>query len=397
MSKVEELHGIKERALSWLESMRVDQVNYRMNEDASANIFTSCFALFILDLLGEVDKFDDTRRNEWITYIQSFQNEEYGYFEPEQYLHKDTERNRLQLTCFCLSALGILGSHPTYALKYLNEFQSPQDVDDYLFERNVHQGARGSGNKSMFLGVALSYEYERTGEERLKKLIDTWFDFHDRFQNAHGFWGGTYEDLYYHGFQNGLHQLVVYYYWGRQVSREAEMVDAIIGLQGSDGHFNVVPGGSSCKDFDAVHILIHARNSTKGYEERIDNSLRKTFAGLIANQNPDGGFCQSQSKPKNIGDIVRQLPYYTSGHKPYHWYYRLRKAVGIVRTRSRGATGWTPEGREWNQSNLWETWFRLLTLAEIANSIPLNDDCGMRETKFHGIVGLGYFRKNDDG
>ena len=384
----------RERALAWLESMRFGPVNYRMNEGASGNAFTSCFALFILDLLGETEKFSDSRRNEWITYIQSQQSEEHGYFEPGCYAHRDMERDRLQLTCFCLSALGILGSRPRHALKYLDEFKSPQDIETYLRDRNVHRGARGSGNKAMFLGIALSYEYERTNDERFWNLLQAWFEFHDRYRNARGFWGSAREDLYYHGFQNALHQLVVYYYWDRAVGNQEQMVDTIMALQGPDGHFNMTPGGSACRDYDAIHILINACGTAEAREGNTASALRDSFAGLAANQNPDGGFCQSRSKPGNVVDLIRQMPYYIRGGTPYLWYYRLRKAVGFMRSPDNIVTGWVPEGRKWSQSNLWDTWFRLLAMAEIANVISLIDDAQMGNTSFHGVIGLGHLKQS---
>lgn len=383
---------VRERALQWLKCMRVGPVSYRMNEGASANAFTSCFALFILDLLGETRTFAESIRCEWIAYLQSLQNQVHGYFEPEIYCHDDAERNRLQLTCFCLSALGILGAGPKFPLKYLDEFKSAQDIDSYLHCRNVHMGARGSGNKAMFLGIALSYEYERTREKRFGELLDAWFEFHDRHQNANGFWGSTREDLYYHGFQNALHQLVVYDYWNRPLGRQEKMVDTIIALQGPDGHFDMTPGGSACMDYDAIHFLANVLCWMDCRKSEVTATLRKAFYSLIANQNSDGGFCQSRAKPKRLGDLIRQAPYYFKGNNPYLWYYRLRKAVGVMMRPDQITTGWVPEARRWDQSNLWDTWFRLLAMAVIANSVHLENDCGMQLSRLHEVIGFGHLR-----
>ena len=41
------------RVLHWLESMRVGLGRYRMSASSDSSLFTSCFALYIYDLLGE--------------------------------------------------------------------------------------------------------------------------------------------------------------------------------------------------------------------------------------------------------------------------------------------------------------------------------------------------------
>jgi len=64
------------------------------------------------------EKFTHQERQCWISYFQSFQNERHGYFEPDAYYHQDKERNCSQLTCFCLSALRILGAEENFGKLY---------------------------------------------------------------------------------------------------------------------------------------------------------------------------------------------------------------------------------------------------------------------------------------
>ena len=103
---------LKTRVLNWLETLKVPNTicQYKFSLPSNNTIFCTCFALFILDLFKETDNFAANEKEGWIYYIQSFQNQEYGYFEPEEYYYKDKERTCYQLTCFCLSALKILNS-----------------------------------------------------------------------------------------------------------------------------------------------------------------------------------------------------------------------------------------------------------------------------------------------
>lgn len=87
---------LRTEVLDWLKTLKIPGsfCEYQFSLFSDSTIFCSCFALFILDLFGKMEEFTDQERQNWISYIQSFQNERYGYFEPKQYYHKDKERSR---------------------------------------------------------------------------------------------------------------------------------------------------------------------------------------------------------------------------------------------------------------------------------------------------------------
>ena len=71
------------RVLSWLETMHEDGQpvwRYKMNEGADATVFTSCFAVFLHHLFRNLQNLSEEQRHEWIGYVQSFQQEDSGYF-----------------------------------------------------------------------------------------------------------------------------------------------------------------------------------------------------------------------------------------------------------------------------------------------------------------------------
>jgi hypothetical protein len=387
--------GLRSEVLSWLAALRMpaDCCRYRFSASSGDTIFCTCFALFILDLFRETARFTEEQRSGWISYIQHFQNAEYGYFEPEQYYHSDKERNCHQLTCFCLSALRILGAGPKLPLKFIEQWQTPDDVKKYLYDRGTHQGTPGSGNKAMFLAIFLTYEYERTRESSLLDRIDAWFEFHDETQNRNGFWGKDLRSHYLYGLQNGFHQLVIYFYWGREVPKLNRIIDVALMSQDKQGFFAPTPGGEACHDYDAVHILAMARRATDYRKDQIEACLSKAFDSLLTAQNDDGGFCQSKSKLTGPMDFFRYVPIYFSGRRPYLWYYRSRASlIALLRAPDLIHTGWTPEPRAWSQSNLWDTWFRCLALAEIAQTIDGIRMQDFRDVNFQKVPGLGCFR-----
>jgi prenyltransferase beta subunit len=377
--------------LTWLESLRVPGKNhcYRFTGNSEDVIFCSCFALFILDLFKETDKFTAQQKQSWIDYIQSFQNRQTGYFEPANYYLKDKERNSYQLTCFCLSALGILNAAPLYPLLFIEQWKTPEHIKKFLIERGCDKGLPGSGNKAMFQAVFLTYEYERTGDPQLLKKIDAWFEFHDQHQNRNGFWGKDLRSHYLYGMQNAFHQLEIYFYWKRKVPNLKKIIDITLNCQDVAGFFAPTPGGEACYDYDAIHILTTAYNMIDYNRSRIKVSLAKAAKAIASNQNPDGGFCQSKAKMENTLDFMKQIPFCLYSRLPYLWYFRSKTNIGVLlKKRHRIHTGWTKDSRTWHESNLWDTWFRSLALAQI--SCILNDKVST-DFNFHKTIGLGHF------
>lgn len=383
----------KSQVLNWLNTLNINREHrYRFAESLDDTIFCSCFALFILDLFKETEKLSPKERESWISYIQSFQNKDYGYFEPEQYYHKDRERNCYQLTCFCLSALGILGAKPGFLLKFIEQWKTPEDVKRYLYDRGCDEGKPGSGNKAMFLAIFLIHEYERTKEIHLLDKINAWFEFHNETQNRSGFWGKDLRSHYLHGLQNGFHQLVIYFYRRKEIPKLNRIIDVALMSQDKQGFFAPTPGGESCHDYDAVHILAMAHRTTEYRRSDIESCLRKALNAILSTYNSDGGFCQSKSKLTDLMDFLRYVPTYFSNRSPYLWYYRNKVSLGtVLKQKNKIYNGWIQKPRLWNESNLWDTWFRSLALAEIARTIEDSTLQDFRDVNFHKIPGLGYF------
>jgi hypothetical protein len=195
-----------------------------------------------------------------------------------------------------------------------------------------------------------------------------------------------------HGMQNGFHQFEIYFYWKRHLQRLAQIVDVGLMMQDRDGFFGPTPGGDACHDYDTIHTLVTAHRLAEYRNNDIADCLKKAAAAIRSNQNSDGGFCQSRKQVCSRMDLMRHFPFYFSGHHPYLWYYRARRTFGVfLRKEQIIQTGWTKEGRAWADSNLWDTWFRCLALAEIESVLPCFSDTSLRSAKFHKTIGLGYF------
>ena len=124
----------------------------------------------------------------------------------------------------------------------------------------------------------------------------------------------------------------------------------------------------------------------------IQASLQKALDAILSTCNSDGGFCQSKSKLSGLTDFLKYVPTYFSNWSPYLWYYRARVSFGtVLKQKNEIYNGWIQKPILWNESNLWDTWFRSLALAEIVQTInePVLQD--FKDVNFHKTPGLGYF------
>ena len=384
--------GLKESVLNWLETMRVEPYQYRMNEGADSSIFTSCFALFILHLLNALDDLSAKEKKGWTEHIKSYQDRNTGLFIPEYSNGYDEEKLTRQLTCFCLSALNLLDERPKLPLSFMEEYKAPEDVENYLYRIGCHRGVGGTGNKAMFLAIFLTYLIEYQQDDSAKNKLEAWFNWHEKTQNkSTGFWGNSLRNKYYAGFQNAFHQFVIYNYRNRSVPCFTKIVDIVLSLQDENGHFAPIPGGGGCWDYDAADILINLGYKKAYRQPDVKVSLERLLDAILKNQNTDGGFCESRKRVSSLGRVFQahNLNFIFSGLNPYPCCFRLRKTLSKSRKRnSEILTQWSRTGKKWGQSDLWNTWFRCLTIAEIETTLY-----GSCDWNFQKFVGLGFFRK----
>lgn len=374
---------LKDRVLNWLRTLKVEgrDFDYKFSSTSGHSLFTTCFALYILDLFKETDKFTEEKKLNWAAYINSYQNPDDGLFYPDPIYHPDKERAVFQVTSFCLSALAILGSKPTYNLKIVDEWKEKGSVKKYLAERGVHKGKGGSGNKAMFQAIFLTHEYEKTNDPILLESIEEWFEFHNEHQNELGFWGATniMRNTLYGGVQNAFHQLVIYEYWKKEYSNLDKINDIITYLQDYNGYFSPYPGGDSCKDYDAIHFIL---NNFHGNRQK---QIYKMVLANNKNWNRDGGFCENIYKPYSLKHAFKIFNFVCSKKLSVFRYRLIYTLKELIKNKNKLNRKWVKESQKWNESTLWDTWFRCLIFSEISN---FTDE--KYPVKYLKHIGIGY-------
>jgi hypothetical protein len=394
LTDIPDFSELRAKVIGWLKGLKISEggYDYYFSPGTGDSLFTTCFALYILDLFRETDNLSKKEKKGWTNYINSFQRREDGLFYPDPIFHPDKERAVFQATSFCLSALDILNSAPEYPLLIVNNWRTKTGVEDYLIQRGCHLGKGGSGNKAMFQAILMTHEYERTQDPELLASINVWFDFHNRNQNKYGFWGNGSRGQLYKGLQNAFHQFVIYEYWNRGFPRLDIIAHTVIELQANDGFFSNLPGGGSCKDYDSLHFLLSYENKDF-LKENID-IIEMAVGSIISRWNQDGGFCENSLRPYSMGNYSQLISFISSGSNLKINLYRGESVLReIIKPKKYKMRNWVPGLQAWNESTLWDTWFRCLAIGEM--SCFLNSD-NFQKFRFLKHIGIGFNKINHE-
>ncbi|MBI3160550.1 MAG: hypothetical protein HYZ26_13210 [Chloroflexi bacterium] len=360
-------------ALEFARAMRIGPAitGYRLHAKTGATPFASLFALFIFHLVGETRAWDAGTRQNWIDHVQRLQDPASGLFRDPAHRQRATDEAHSadhldqQLTGYCLSALRLLGARPLHPLAFIRPWYEPEHTRAWLDGLNW-ASASNSGNKAMFAGIMLAEEAER-GADGAKAGLEAWFEWHDAHADPRsGYWGRGRASRYWEGMQGYVHPLVVYEHCGRAQPALEKAARRTLLLQQPDGLFSPKGGGGACDDLDALHILAAAHRRFPALRLGIEQAMAQARHGLLDNQNPDGGFCWAQRPRFGLRGWWGVARHNLDWRHPDKAYVALRAALaGQMKLNRRIETGWSDDGRAWDQSSLWDTWFRLLALVEI--------------------------------
>jgi hypothetical protein len=331
--------------------------SFRLTPISDSSSYALCFAIFGYRLL-HIDDVIEAKRLLWDRYLRDQLFEQKSIRERHNLLTID--KPYLQLLTFTLSALSILGTLDDRP--FADEVCSllPDDVEAALLNAKALQGAARSGNQAMFLAILLIYARDYLGCDT-QSAIDKWVFSHRRSINQFGFWGSSPSPSHLQ-FQNGYHQYEIFHFLQTLNIPWEQAAASVALLADNQGHFAPYPGGGGCYDYDAVFMLTTQRNLSLHYRQL----LMRTTASILAEQNADGGFCESRYiRPRSLENLFRAINHGLSccGRARLE---RFRFSLTLLRPKyDRIHTHWSSYSREWTESNLWDSWFRMLTLARI--------------------------------
>jgi len=354
---------------NFLDSFYSENLNFKLTKNSDISPFARCFWIFGMHLIGRGDhlkKNKDKLSRLIINDIRDLKKSNNSDF-------LITKHYR-QLVCFSLSALSILNYLDYDPLEDLIIELVPKSIKENLDYYGCFYGKEQSGNHAMFIAIFLLHlrKYLNISNE---SLIYEWVNYHLDSINSNGFWG-TKKNITYLQFQNGYHQYEIFEYL--KIKPDVS-IGKIERFADKLGQFSPYPGGGGCYDYDAIFLL-----TNYGRHE----VLIKTLITLLSIQNADGGFSESREiRPRSLRKIVNHIKFCFSNIQNTDMFFeKLRILISLQLPKNNTiSTHWTNYSREWGESNLWDSWFRMLSIARIDMTTSQSFSWG-----FINYPGIGY-------
>lgn len=135
--------------------------------------------------------------------------------------------------------------------------------------------------------------------------------------------------------QFAYHLFRLFFYDHETIPNAEKIIDITLSSQKKYGGFGEKQNSSACEDIDAIDILVYLSRQSNYRKDDITKALRHAFVFILSNQNDDGGFVFRRDEP--------------------FWY-----GSDIMSSKK-------------NESALFPTWFRTLSLAYICDYLGIGD------------------------
>ena len=359
------LKAARRQAAGFVKGAEIGEGDFALVHSGRPDLFARATAVFAAALLGCIDELKGDRA----LVASKLRADLRSYFRNHHGASIVTDKSLMQALTFTLSALAALGRLDEDPLEDLILPLMPVDVGEVLKAVGALNGRAQSGNIAMCLAVVLIHARQFLRLDTRVEL-ETWVNLHLSHMNRFGFWGD--QGMTHLQFQNGYHQYEILEYLQVPNPKRSAARQAVAAVADSCGHFAPYPGGSGCYDYDAVFVLTAGGDVSDAGTRAL---LERTAGSILRQQAEDGGFCESRHvRPRSIANAQRFSHQVMSAwNRPSLFVERLRYALTLQRPKHDEIhTHWSADGRGWDQSNLWDTYFRLLALARI--DVALNGD-----------------------
>ena len=297
--------SFKRQMLSYFESLRISNGDggYGRYRYAACQtqpvLYASLYAAMARHMLGDMETVTTRQREEWIAYIQSFQEMD-GFFRDPLIAHPGSWYvpphmewcGWWHLSCHAiigLTALNVVAARefavlkPYYDEKFLRQWLAARDFDKIDFV----------GNEVLNLGQLLQYARDFQCVRPAGRAVEIILDWLDETQDAAtGLWGRAFvmpEDRN-KAYQGAYHFFLLYEYDGRPIRRPERIIDFMLTMQTSRGGFGIHDDTSGCEDIDAMDPLARMYFRTPYRRHDIMQALCRGFPWVLHNRTPDGGF-----------------------------------------------------------------------------------------------------------
>ncbi len=243
----------------------------------------------ILSMIGEIetvrknsstDFLNEQAPSGWLRSIDALTLRGEGYRPIQEILIRHRER---------MGQCIMLKQRPKYRFQFLDALMSPPAMKLWL-ETQDWTNPWAVGNVDMDTAFALAFEWKVNGNPRAQAALSAWFDWHDRnIDHSMGFWDFKRTGDVLKSMAGGMHQLAIYFLFGKEAPYHERAVQATLGLQQPNGLFSPDSFGQHGLDMDSVFVLANLYNRYGDYDSRVRSALERAFAANLKCFHPEGG------------------------------------------------------------------------------------------------------------
>lgn len=332
-----DFQSFKLNVLTYIETLKVGDnlYHYKFAQSQSCpNLYASVYALLTFGLLNETKRLGENQIDEWTSYFNSFQRESDGlWYDPSlenEYYDDSDWWGARHLAIHMIGAYRLLGSKPRYKIKYVERYYDTNNlrklIDNVNWEKPISH-ENDIDNKIMNIGVAMQYNRDSFGDEKAENALNLLYKLlNEKVNKKTGLWGGfNLKDKHQlsRSIQFAYHIYMLYFYDNFNIDNSDKILGLALRTQNEIGGFGVMLNSSACEDIDSIELLIKLNDGSKA----VESAIKRSFAWVLSNQMLDGGFVFRQDQRMWYGhDILSS---------------------------------------EINESHLFATWFRVLSIVKI--------------------------------
>lgn len=366
---------------------------YPLQAGSSGTLLGTSFACFLAHLIGRTDDFPG--RASVARELVSLPVDADGWvlnpeLEKGRFIRADRHDHgylRAQETFFVRSALRSLGLRPVVPIPWAKRIADEGGVSAFLGGLDWSNPWLVS-NWDMFLGTfLLEWVNEDPKSAAPARGVRSYFDWHDKRMNPEtGFWG-DHADLL-NAMAGGFHVILHYDYAGWNYPGTDKAVRTALGLVWRDGLFVYAGGGGACEDYDGVDILVRLGKKSSVEEGLIKAAVARAVRRILSGGKADGGFpWRLQPSPMALAQSVGSACAVRDWAVSFAYRLKYRSHYRCVHHYS----SFSRYPFQIGESDLWSTWFRLLTVALAAKQYPelFVKPCGWALPSWPGLGYLG--------
>lgn len=333
-----------QQVFSYIESLKSSIITYKFSlKQNNTNLYSTIYAYLTLYLTNNFDLTFEQKK-ELKEYIDSFQSKKDGLWYDvllENKYYKDSDWwGARHLSVHIIDLFIKLDLKPKYKILYIEKFYDKKYLETWLEKINWDSSFEYTDdidNKIMNIGTILQYNRDFYNDKQAKESIEFLFDYlTSKINPSTGMWGNYDINIpieLSRCIQFAYHLYRLFFYDKKEIKYSDKIIKLVIKNQNILGGFGEKIYTSACEDIDSIEFLIQL-GSIKN--ECINNSLNKTLKWILFNQNPDGGFVFRRNEK-----IVYGHPILSSNK---------------------------------NESNVFATWFRTLSLVKLTTFLGIKND-----------------------